>query len=103
MLILLLVFCPTYSQVIKLTKGEPFPFDTGAGLEISLYRDLRYKSNQCDTFIVKSEKTLLAKDEIIKTQEDSIEKQAKYIKKNKFLAKKSPYLIILAFIIGLII
>ena len=103
MLILLLVSCQSFSQITKLNKGQLFPFDTGVGIDIELYRSIRFKSIECDSFINVSLKETILKDSVINLQYNTIEIQQNYIDKNKFITKKAPYLIVISFIIGILI
>ena len=102
-LIMLLVNFQSFSQIIKLEKGALVPYDTSAVMPINTYRDIRYKSLECDKYILASESEMVLKDSIISIQTNSIEIQQNYIDKNKFITKKAPYLIVLAFILGLLI
>ena len=102
-LILSLVYCQSFSQIVKLNKGQLFPFDTGVAMDLNLYRSIRFKSIECDSFINVSQKETILKDSIIVSQNKTIEIQQNYIDKNKFITKKAPYLILFSFIIGILI
>ena len=100
---LLLAHFQSFSQISKLHKNQLFPFDTGVAMDLNLYRAIRIKSIECDSFIVNSNKVLSLKDSVIVVQKSTIEVQENYINKNKFITKKAPYLIVLSFVIGLIL
>ena len=64
-LILSLVYFQSFSQIVKLNKGQLFPFDTGVAMDLNLYRSIRFKSIECDSFINVSQKETILKDSII--------------------------------------
>lgn len=51
-IILLTLICLSFNaraQYVKLTKGQPVPFDTSAVIQISEYRKIRFKVNIADS------------------------------------------------------
>lgn len=60
-LIILCIHCQTFSQIVKLHKGDSFPFDTGVAFDIDTYRSYKWRSDNFDTILyLKNEK--LAQD-----------------------------------------
>ena len=99
-LILSLVYCQSFSQIVKLNKGQLFPFDTGVAMDLNLYRSIRFKSIECDSFINVSQKETILKDSIINIQNNTINLQTERINKSKNVI---PFFIGIAFILGILL
>lgn len=90
-LIGLLSLFPTYSQIVKIHKGDPFPYDTGAAVEIQTYRLIRLKTIDCDSLLssgnskTKSDKAALeSKDSIISIKNQQILLQSSIIERKEY-------------------